>query len=79
MLNQNNILEVIGWLGTIMILAAYALSSLSYIDIKTKTYQYLNLFGALGLTLISFYKGVYQPAVLNLIWAIIALIGLFKK
>lgn len=79
MLNQSILVEIIGWAGTIMILGAYALSSLSYIDVKNKSYQYLNLFGALGLTIISFYKGVSQPAVLNLIWSIIALAGLFKK
>ena len=79
MLNQSNFLEIIGWAGTIMILLAYGLSSLSYIDVKTKRYQYLNLFGALGIMIISFYKGVYQPAILNLIWSLIALMGLIKK
>ena len=67
-----------GWYGAVAILLAFALSSFSLIKPTDLIYQILNLTGALGIVVVSLYKRVYQPAVLNIIWMLIALIVIAK-
>jgi len=71
------LLEVMGWIGSFLIVLAYGLSSLSIIKTNSKMYQLLNIFGAFAVGVIALYKGVLQPAVLELVWIIIAFYGLF--
>lgn len=76
----NIFVEIIGWYGITAILLAYALASFEVIQAKGLTFQLLNLTGAFGVIAVSVYKKIAQTAVLNIIWAviaIIALIGLF--
>ncbi len=70
--------ELIGWYGTIAIISAYALVSFGFLSPHTFIYQILNGTGALGIVYISFKKKAYQPGVLNIIWAIIALIAIIN-
>jgi hypothetical protein len=78
-MDKNTLYEIIGWYGFIGLLVAYALISLEFVSANDLWYQILNLTGALGIASACFYKKTYQPAVLNLIWAIIAGITLAKS
>ncbi len=60
------------------IVGAYALVSFSILKSGDFWYQFLNLTGSVGIVLISLNKKAYQPAVLNIIWAVIALIAVFN-
>lgn len=71
-------LEFIGWYGVVAIVGAYALNSFDLIESNSISYQLLNLSGAIGVLSISFVKQAYQPAILNIIWAFIALVALLK-
>lgn len=71
-------IEIYGWYGAIAIITAYALVSFSLIEPTSFTYQALNITGALGIALVSFYKKAYQPGILNIVWAIIALVAITK-
>jgi hypothetical protein len=75
---KNMWLEIFGWYGTVGVIAAYALISLHVFDSFSLWYQLLNLTASAGVCSISFYKKAYQPAVLNLIWFVIAAIGLIQ-
>ncbi len=68
--------EIIGWYGVVAILLAYALVSFNIIASNDIIYQLLNFTGAFGIAVISLIKKAYQPAVLNITWAIIAIIAL---
>lgn len=74
--------ELFGWYGAFAILGAYAATSLGWLDPKqpgpARTYQALNLTGALGVVVISAMYGNWQPVVLNGSWAVIALVALVK-
>lgn len=71
--------EIVGWLGTIAIMAAYCLVSLGKISPVSKIYQLLNLFGA-GFVIINVAFHSALPSVaLNTIWFFIALYSLIKK
>lgn len=75
---KNLIIEITGWYGTVAIVGAYFLVSFNLIGAENVIYQILNFTGAIGIVLISLYKKAYQPAVLNLIWTVIAIVALFK-
>lgn len=70
--------EIIGWYGTVAIVAAFALVSFSFIQPTSLVYQILNGTGALGIVYISFLRKAYQPAVLNIIWTLIAVVAILK-
>ena len=70
--------ELIGWCGALAILMAYAMVSFGKLSPTALPYQFLNASGALGIVYISFKKKAYQPGVLNIVWAIIAVIAIIK-
>jgi hypothetical protein len=70
--------EIIGWYGTAAIMGAYASNSFGMLDATNIWYQILNGTGAVGIVLISIKKKAYQPATLNAIWTVIAIIGLIQ-
>ncbi len=76
--NSNLWIEVFGWYGTVATLAAYALNSFNVLSSQHPAYQILNVTGAFGLVVVSFYHKNSQPAVLNAIWMIIGLASLLK-
>jgi len=67
-----------GWYGVSAILMAYALVSFNVIATKSYLYQILNLTGALGIVLEAASKKDKQPAILNAVWAVIALIAIIQ-
>jgi len=75
---KKNIIEIFGWYGAIAIVVAYALVSFSVLSADSIWYQILNATGALGIVVVSLYKKAYQPGILNIIWAIIALLAILN-
>lgn len=73
---RSRIIEAIGWYGVAAILLAYVLVSFDVIAAQSWEYQLLNLTGASGVLVISYMKQARQPALLNLVWAVIALAAL---
>src|SRR5947209_4952264 len=69
------IAEISGWTGASAVLAAYALLSAGRIESRSRSYRWLNLAGALSLLLNTVCLAAYPSAVLNLIWAIVALVS----
>ena len=69
-------INILGWYGTLAIVVAYVLVSFSFISSNSLLFQILNGTGAIGIVVISLYKKAYQPAVLNIIWTLVALIAI---
>ena len=72
------LIEMFGWIGMLFILIAYAGVSFSLFDSGSVLFQSMNLVGALGVGMVSFYKKAYQPAMLNVVWGIIAISALLR-
>ncbi len=70
--------EIIGWIGTGLILLAYFLVSTRRIAPTSKEYQSMNLFGALGIIVNSMIHRAIPSVGLNVVWLLIALFGLIK-
>lgn len=78
MTRRNILIEVIGWYGAAAILLGYGLLSFDKISADSLAYQLLNLTGAAGIVIVSLAKGAQQPAILNIVWAIIALVAIVR-
>lgn len=78
MANKTIITETIGWYGAVAILSAYALVSFGVLSSSDYMYQILILSGAIGIVIILIVKKAQQPAFLNVVWAIIALVAILS-
>ncbi|MBI4037297.1 transporter [Candidatus Daviesbacteria bacterium] len=75
---MNRLVELFGWYGGGAIVLAYILLTFSVLSSTSFIYQFLNLTGALGIVTVSLSKKAYQPALLNIIWSLVALFAIFK-
>lgn len=74
-------IDIIGWVGAISLLAAYLLISNGKLSAKTYGYQGLNLLGSVCLIINSYSYGTIPLVALNTTWLLIGLytIGTFRK
>jgi hypothetical protein len=62
-----------GWLAALLILGAYALLSFGKIQARSKTYQWMNIAGALGFIINCAWNGAWPSVALNVVWLFIGL------
>ena len=72
------VLEVATWIGVLAILAAYALLTFGVLEVRDPLYLLLNTSGSAIIILHSYLHRDYQPLVLNIIWLLVAAIGLAR-
>ncbi len=70
--------ESAGWIGVLSILIAYAGLTFGVLTADGLPYHILNLVGGAGIIIDALADKNYQPAVLNLIWAAIAVYAIVK-
>lgn len=76
------LIDILGWVGSVEVVAAYGLNSYQKIKSDSLTFQLLNLTGSAFLIVNSLYKEAYPFTFINSVWAVIALaaiIGMVKK
>ncbi|MFA6514867.1 MAG: hypothetical protein WCT42_01210 [Candidatus Paceibacterota bacterium] len=71
-------LQSIGWVGTFLIILAYFLVSNNKIKADSKGYQLINLFGAIFVGFNVFHQQAWPALVLQIVWAIIAIVSITK-
>lgn len=62
------LIEIIGWAGAGLILAAYILLSLQKLDGQSPAYQWMNVVGAACFVANSGWNGAIPSAALNVVW-----------
>ena len=70
--------QIIGWIGTFLIVLAYFLVSTKKVDGQSKSYQTLNLLGAIAVGVNVLHQHAWPALALQIIWGIIAIISLIK-
>lgn len=70
--------EIIGWIGTGLVLLAYFLVSTKKVSPTSKEYQFMNLLGAIGIVVNSLVHGALPSVGLNVVWSLIAVYGILK-
>ncbi len=71
-------IEIIGWLGSILILYAFAMNALGKIEASSKQYQWVNLIGGTCFIINTVHHKAYPSAVLNVVWVFIALYSILN-
>ena len=67
---------VLGWTGTVALLAAYGLVSAGRLSGKGTTFQWLNIYGSGGLGVAAVEASVWSAATLNAVWVTIGVVTL---
>ena len=70
--------EIAGWAGAALILLAYLLLSAGRLNGQSVAYQAMNVVGAAGFIVNGLWHRAMPSAVLNIIWAAIGGIALWK-
>jgi hypothetical protein len=77
-MNKRLFTEILGWYGVIALLGAYMSISFGYLSSSDVLFQVLNATGALSIVIDALAQKNWQPAVLNIVWGVVALVALFK-
>jgi hypothetical protein len=72
------LVEIVGWAGSLGVLAAYALLSAGRLSARSLTYQLMNIGGALGMAINGWVHSALPSVFNNLIWMGIGLFALVR-
>jgi len=78
MVDTEFIINVIGWIGALSLLAAYLLISRGKTHGKSNLYQGLNMIGSTGFIVNSYYFGAMPSVALNVIWLLIGITSIIN-
>jgi hypothetical protein len=67
------LIDIAGWIGSIIILLAYGLNSYKKIQSDSMIFYLLNLVGGLLLIVYTIYKGAFANTFINVAWVLIAI------
>jgi len=73
------LIDVVGWLGSVLVVAAYALNIYGKLSSESIPYYLLNIAGSAGLIVNTLYHHAIPSMVVNIVWIGIAFIALFKR
>ena len=71
--------DVIGWSGALLIIAAYALLSAGRLKAESIAYHLMNILGAAGFVVNSGWNGALPSAAMNVVWIGIGMYALFQR
>jgi hypothetical protein len=72
------LIDILGWIGSILLILAYYLNSQNKINAQTIAYQSMNLIGSVLLVINTIYYGAYPSSAVNFIWVFIGIYYLNK-
>jgi hypothetical protein len=76
---MNIFIEIIGWIGAVLIVGAYCLNMYGYLKSGLAWYIGCNLIGGLFFVLNTFVHKAYPSMIVNIIWVVIAAAAIFKQ
>jgi hypothetical protein len=71
-------IDIIGWLGSIQVIAAYGLNSYQKLKSDSVYFLLLNLAGGVCLIIYSYYYAAFANTFINVVWVLIAVPALIK-
>jgi len=76
--NFEIIVEVLGWIASLLIVGSYGLNLWGKLSAQHPIYVWSNIIGGLFFIINTFYHHAYPSMMVNIIWVIIALVMLIK-
>ena len=71
-------IEVLGWVGSVIILIAYGLNSYQRIKSDSLSFYLLNLTGGIFLIIYTISKEAFANTFINVVWVLIAAIAMIR-
>ncbi len=71
-------INIIGWIGSALLVIAYWLNSRNKINAQMFSYQFLNIIGSTTLMVNTLYYGAYPSSSVNIIWLVIGFYNMSK-
>jgi hypothetical protein len=75
---MNLFVEIVGWVGSVMILLAYGLNSYQNIRSDSLGFYLTNFLGGMCLIVYAIYKDASANAFINIVWVIVAVIAIIR-
>ena len=75
--SSSGLILAIGWIGVVLVLMAYAGATIGWWNTHSTVYLVGNLVGAIAILCEASVRKDYPPMALNIIWGLIAVLGLF--
>ncbi|TRZ82937.1 MAG: hypothetical protein D4R91_01985 [Sediminibacterium sp.] len=76
---MNILIEILGWIGSVLIVGSYALNITGRLASTSKIYVLANIIGGLFFVVNTYFHQAYPSMFVNIIWVIIAIVMLSKK
>ncbi|MEK0423400.1 MAG: hypothetical protein RLZ95_1310 [Bacteroidota bacterium] len=76
---MNIAVEIMGWIGSVLIVGSYALNITGRLESTSKSYVLANIIGGLFFILNTYFHEAYPSMLVNIIWVIIAFVMIFKN
>jgi hypothetical protein len=76
---SNLFIEIIGWIGSVLIVGAYFLNINGKLKSTSRVFIISNLVGGIFFTINTFVHQAFPSMIVNIIWVIIAAAALIKK
>ena len=70
--------QIIGWMGTFLIVISYTLNVLKVLKSESYTYLFMNLMGAFALGVSVYYKQAWPNVFMEIVWFGVAFVGIIK-
>jgi hypothetical protein len=76
---MNILVEILGWIGSVLIVGSYALNITGRLEATSKLYVLANIMGGLFFVVNTYFHQAYPSMFVNIVWVIIAIIMLNNK
>lgn len=73
---KKRLIDIVGWVGTVLLLTGFFLNTFSYIDAESGLYLLFNLLGSAGVGLNALYYRTYPSVAVEGVWFLIALLAI---
>ena len=76
---MNTLVEILGWIGSVLIVGSYALNITGRLAATHKLYVLANILGGIFFVVNTYFHQAYPSMFVNIVWVIIAIVMLNKK
>ena len=76
---MNMLVEILGWIGSVLIVGSYALNITGRLEATHKLYVLANILGGIFFVVNTYFHQAYPSMFVNIVWVIIAIVMLNKK
>ena len=75
---MNTLVEILGWIGSVLIVGSYALNITGRLAATSKLYVLANIIGGVFFVVNTYFHQAYPSMFVNIVWVIIAFLMIFK-